>query len=974
VIYLIIFVIYLVCERMKPHTRIIFCTLLAFQLLTAEGKRENKNRRRDTEKLELLEGAENGRYKVVAKAEPYKNLPPAPVTPGDFYPATPAPPKDAKSAFVTGSHRKYEPTPPDEELKFALLNDAKTQKYVPVRQTPVYHVTTPSYSVTPPAIEFEPTPSEQKKKKSPSNPAHGKFKISVEDVDFLPTPPPPKLIPELKKKSKPPVRKPAPPPPKPKKKATKPTTRKPKKIKRPPPKEKQVAKLVNKPKDKTVRKKVAEEDVITNEIETTSLQNSKVEIVSTSIYDPRPRSRSYSKNYQKIKRERVPKKYNNKKNYRKKNYNNYSRNIRKQKKTHAKHTKNASKSKSNATRKKFEPEVDGYRPDEKTFDTVKREHAPAPQPIPSYLPLPNVVYKPNVTPIPKIFEPLKPEPIFLSAPVKSYRPKLVTKAPYQPKVKTKALPTTKQSYIPETKTAYVADYAESDPPFTAFLESSPAPTLLPVKHDNHYSQATRTPPTKHGAPSKVHHVPPPPPTPLVVQYAEPVQFSSFAPVEVAKKTYKTTSQPKPYDPPPPPPEPYHPPPPPPPPYQPKFSDSYESYDELEDYQSRPYSYNFGVSDSYSGVDYNRAESRSDRGVTKGSYTVALPDGRVQTVSYTADDNGFHATVTYEGEPKFPKFKEYSKPPEPHKQSYRASNKVHNPEKKFAPENHIDITPSKRVVAPKLTPKPKLYTPPPKPTYAPTKPPKPAPYSPVPKVYSPAPLSYSPTPPPYTPTPVAFSPTPPPYSPTPTPYSPTPTPTPYSPTPSPYPSPFPNFSPSPSPFPPHPVYNSPTPAPYSPAPYYGSPTPKNYIFEEPVKKPLYDGPSKKPYIDTSTPLPYEITPAPIFHTTPSYVLGLKASRTPEPHYAEERSAAGSLNIPHFAYGSPKPIFKFHDGYIPPTTWKPKYPKILEHTLRSAPSNPSQTVYGHRIKKGVKDSDGKDRTGSDDEEDEYGAYEY
>ena len=55
------------------------------------------------------------------------------------------------------------------------------------------------------------------------------------------------------------------------------------------------------------------------------------------------------------------------------------------------------------------------------------------------------------------------------------------------------------------------------------------------------------------------------------------------------------------------------------------------------FQSRPYSYNFGVSDSYSGVDYNRAESRSDRGVTKGSYTVALPDGRVQTVSYTGKE-------------------------------------------------------------------------------------------------------------------------------------------------------------------------------------------------------------------------------------------------------------------------------------------------------------------------------------------------
>ena len=50
-------------------------------------------------------------------------------------------------------------------------------------------------------------------------------------------------------------------------------------------------------------------------------------------------------------------------------------------------------------------------------------------------------------------------------------------------------------------------------------------------------------------------------------------------------------------------------------------------------QPKPYSYNFGVNDEYSGVDYNRAEERSDSGVTKGSYTVKLPDGRVQIVSY-----------------------------------------------------------------------------------------------------------------------------------------------------------------------------------------------------------------------------------------------------------------------------------------------------------------------------------------------------
>jgi len=958
----------------------IIVPLIALHLLSGVAKRQNKNRRRDIEKLELLEGAENGRYKVVAKAEPYKNLPPAPVTPGDFFAATPAPPKEAKLAYVTSSHRKYEPTPPDEELKFALLNDAKTQKYVPVRQTPIYHVTTPSYSVTPPAIEFEPTPAEQKNK-SPSNPAHGKFKISVEDVDFLPTPPP-IIVREQEKKKQPPPR----PPkqlPKPKKKAPKVTTKKPKKIKRPTHAEKQQSKLVNKSKDKTISKSIDEEDVITNEIETTSLQNDKVEVVSTSIYDPRPRTRSYRKNYNKIKRERVPKKYNN--NYRQKSYKNYNRPIRKQKKTHAKHEKSVSKSKSSFTRKKFEPVVDGYRANEKTFDTVKREHAKAPQPISSYLPHPSVVYKPNVTPIPKIFEPLKPEPIFLSAPVKSYRPKLVTKAPYQPKAETKYLPTPKQSYIPETKTAYKPDY--TDPPFTAFLESSPAPTLLPVKHDNHYSPTTKAPPIKQSVLSNVRHAPAPPPTPLAVQYSEPVQFSPFPPVEAAQKPYKPTPPPKPYNPPPLPPI----------PYEPKFSESYESYEELDDYQSRPYSYNFGVSDEYSGVDYNRAESRSDRGVTKGSYTVALPDGRIQTVSYVADDNGFHATVTYEGEPKFPKFKEYSKPDEPHKQSYRASNKVHNPERNFATENHIEIGPKpyRKAPPPPKSPKPKLYTPHrpkatytpprpkatytprPKPTYTPTPPPytpEPTPYSPEPTPYTPAPAPYTPAPPAPTQAPFAYSPTPAPYSPTPTPYSPTPTP--YSPTPSPYPSPFPNFSPSPSPFPPNPVYHSPTPAPYSPAPYYGSPTPKQYIFEESVEHKIYDGPSNKPYIDTSTPVPYEITPAPIFHTTPSYILGLKASHSPAPYYANDHSnlAAGSLNIPHFAYGSPKPIFKFHDGYIPPTTWKPKYPKILEHTLRSAPSNPSQTVYGHRIKKGVKDSDAKDRTGSDYEEDEYGAYEY
>ena len=39
---------------------------------------------------------------------------------------------------------------------------------------------------------------------------------------------------------------------------------------------------------------------------------------------------------------------------------------------------------------------------------------------------------------------------------------------------------------------------------------------------------------------------------------------------------------------------------------------------------------------------------------KGTYVVALPDGRIQTTSYTADHlNGYIADVSYQGEPVYP---------------------------------------------------------------------------------------------------------------------------------------------------------------------------------------------------------------------------------------------------------------------------------------------------------------------------------
>jgi hypothetical protein len=66
-----------------------------------------------------------------------------------------------------------------------------------------------------------------------------------------------------------------------------------------------------------------------------------------------------------------------------------------------------------------------------------------------------------------------------------------------------------------------------------------------------------------------------------------------------------------------------------------------------------YAYNYGVADGYSGAYYNAGEQR-DGYTTAGSYSVALPDGRVQTVNYRVADanSGFVADVQYSGEPRY----------------------------------------------------------------------------------------------------------------------------------------------------------------------------------------------------------------------------------------------------------------------------------------------------------------------------------
>merc|ERR1712128_150527 len=79
----------------------------------------------------------------------------------------------------------------------------------------------------------------------------------------------------------------------------------------------------------------------------------------------------------------------------------------------------------------------------------------------------------------------------------------------------------------------------------------------------------------------------------------------------------------------------------------------------------PYTYTYGVSDDYSKANFNAAETSDVNGVVSGSYTVALPDGRIQKVSYTADHvNGYVAEVTYGGVPVYPEAKPYVPAPAP----------------------------------------------------------------------------------------------------------------------------------------------------------------------------------------------------------------------------------------------------------------------------------------------------------------------
>ncbi|KAK4310913.1 hypothetical protein Pmani_017548 [Petrolisthes manimaculis] len=189
------------------------------------------------------------------------------------------------------------------------------------------------------------------------------------------------------------------------------------------------------------------------------------------------------------------------------------------------------------------------------------------------------------------------------------------------------------------------------------------------------------------------------------------------------------------------------------------SSDMESSEESYESSEAIYEFNYGVKD-YSGNNFGHQEAR-DGDNTKGSYSVQLPDGRRQTVTYYVDgDSGFVADVKYSGEAQYPESVESYEAPQryaPPQPSYTDLESQESQESLVyaPPPRPVYDTPRRSYVSPKSSyrqkPRPKTkYSDPrtssysvPRPKQSPSHPPrKSSSYSvPRPK-YSPPKSSYS----------------------------------------------------------------------------------------------------------------------------------------------------------------------------------------------------------------------------------------
>ena len=79
----------------------------------------------------------------------------------------------------------------------------------------------------------------------------------------------------------------------------------------------------------------------------------------------------------------------------------------------------------------------------------------------------------------------------------------------------------------------------------------------------------------------------------------------------------------------------------------------------------PYTFTYAVADDYSKANFNAEEQSDGASNVAGSYSVALPDGRIQHVKYSSNGyDGYVADVTYEGTAVYPEAKPYAPAPAP----------------------------------------------------------------------------------------------------------------------------------------------------------------------------------------------------------------------------------------------------------------------------------------------------------------------
>lgn len=76
-----------------------------------------------------------------------------------------------------------------------------------------------------------------------------------------------------------------------------------------------------------------------------------------------------------------------------------------------------------------------------------------------------------------------------------------------------------------------------------------------------------------------------------------------------------------------------------------------TYDDFLLQEPAKYQFEYQVSDPESGNEFGHKEER-DGDLTNGEYNVLLPDGKKQIVTYTADTDGYHPVVTYEGKDSY----------------------------------------------------------------------------------------------------------------------------------------------------------------------------------------------------------------------------------------------------------------------------------------------------------------------------------